>query len=137
MKVELTGLYNLETMASKEGYKNVSESISFAVIERHANITDTSECNADGTCDPDENHQKCPQDCPSGGEDGLCDLVEDGICDPDCNETRDEDCRIEYEIQLEEGWNLISFPLERLQGISAFILPLFFLLGILVWRIYI
>jgi len=137
MKAEQTGLYTLEVTASKESYKNVSDSISFAVIERHANITDASECNADGTCDPEETYQTCPQDCASGQLDGICDLVEDEICDPDCNGTRDEDCRIDYEVPMDEGWNLISFPLERLQGISAFILPLFFLLGILVWRIYI
>jgi len=137
IKAEQVGSHTLEVTASKEGYKNVSESISFAVIERHANITDTSKCNADETCDPEENHQTCPQDCASGGVDDYCDLVEDEICDPDCNGTRDEDCRIEYEVPVEEGWNLVSFPLERLEGISAFILPLFSLLGILAWRIYI
>jgi len=115
MEAEQIGSYTVEANASREGYKNASDSVSFAVIERHANITDASECNANGTCDPIENHQTCQQDCPSGGEDGYCDLVEDGICDPDCNGTRDEDCRINYQLQLEEGWNLFSFPLERLE----------------------
>jgi len=137
MTAELVGSYLLNVTASKEGYKNVSESISFAVIERYPNITEASDCNADGTCDPEENHQTCPMDCASGGVDGYCDLVEDEICDPDCNGTRDEDCRIEYDVPMDEGWNLISFPLERLEGISAFILPLFLMLGILAWRIYI
>jgi len=137
MKAEQSGSYTLEVTASKEGYKNASASISFAVIERHANITDASECNADGTCDPEETYQTCPQDCASGQLDGICDLVEDGICDPDCNETRDEDCRIDYQVEMDEGWNLVSFPLERLEGMippPALILPLFLVLGILVWR---
>jgi len=140
MKAEQVGPYILDVTASKEGYKNASDSISFSVIERHANITEASECNADGTCDPEETYQTCPQDCASGQLDGICDLVEDEICDPDCNETRDEDCRIDYEVPMDEGWNLISFPLERLEGMlppPALILPLFLLLGILAWRIYI
>jgi len=131
------GIYLVTATVSKEGYKTMSQSLEFSVISEIPDITVSSECNGDDTCDPEENHQTCPQDCASGQLDGYCDLVEDEICDPDCNETRDEDCRIDYEVPMDEGWNLVSFPLEKLEGISAFILPLFFLLGILIWRIYI
>jgi len=136
MDAEQIGTYTLDVTASKEGYKNASESIYFAVIEKHANITDASECNADGTCDPQENYQNCPQDCASGQLDGICDLVEDEICDPDCNETRDEDCRIDYGVPMDEGWNLVSFPLERLKGAISVFLPVFLLLGILIHKLY-
>jgi len=111
-----TGGYNAEVNLSREGYKSSTEGIIFAVIREEPSIQEESSCNEDGTCDSGENHQNCPQDCPSGGEDGICDLVEDGICDPDCNGTRDEDCRIDYNISLYEGWNLISFPLEKIEG---------------------
>jgi thioredoxin 1 len=47
----------------------------------------------DGYCDTHENYVICPQDCPSGVEDGYCDGIEDDICDPDCTaETDDPDC---------------------------------------------
>ncbi|MEA3255225.1 MAG: hypothetical protein U9Q22_05275 [Candidatus Altiarchaeota archaeon] len=48
-------------------------------------------CN-DSICEPHENYQNCPQDCPSGGEDDYCDKVDDGICDPDCSPQEDLDC---------------------------------------------
>ncbi len=39
----------------------------------------------DQLCDPaTENYARCPEDCPSGGDDGFCDGVKDGRCDPDC-----------------------------------------------------
>lgn len=55
-------------------------------------------CNLDGICEPCngkdcsliENSLTCA-DCPSGGNDYFCDLVNDGICDPDCN-NKDADC---------------------------------------------
>jgi len=45
-------------------------------------------------CDSMENHKNCPQDCPSGSEDGYCDWIEDGICDPDCYPWEDLDCEL-------------------------------------------
>jgi len=133
-----TGTYDIYAIFSREGYLEKTIHKAIEVIQEDVQIkVVTFSCDLDGECELNESYQDCPQDCPSGEEDGICDLVEDEICDPDCNETRDEDCRIDYGVPVEEGWNLISFPLERLEGISAFILPLFFLLGILVWRIYI
>ena len=38
----------------------------------------------DGSCGIREDYSKCPEDCPSGNIDSLCDGVADGICDPDC-----------------------------------------------------
>jgi putative hemolysin len=50
----------------------------------------------DGRCTVGENYKICPQDCPSGGEDGYCDGITDNICDPDCKalvvEEKDSDC---------------------------------------------
>ncbi len=47
-----------------------------------------------GICEPDEgeNYYTNPEDCPSGSEDGVCDLIEDGRCDPDCAPEADSDC---------------------------------------------
>ncbi|MDI6825845.1 MAG: DUF333 domain-containing protein [Candidatus Aenigmarchaeota archaeon] len=52
-------------------------------------------CNKNNECEPrlGENYRTCPQDCPSGSEDGYCDGVSDGICDPDCTEKEDPDCK--------------------------------------------
>ena len=46
----------------------------------------------DGICSAGENYDKCPNDCPSGGEDNYCDRMDDGICDPDCGPEDDPDC---------------------------------------------
>ena len=58
-------------------------------------------CNPNGKCDPGENYIFCPEDCPTGSADGVCDGAEDGKCDPDCAEGVDPDCKI-----LEEKGNL-------------------------------
>lgn len=51
----------------------------------------------DGICGFPENHLTCPQDCPSGSFDGVCDKIRDNICDVDCimlNQTKDDiDCK--------------------------------------------
>ncbi|MBN2095642.1 MAG: hypothetical protein JW727_06335 [Candidatus Aenigmarchaeota archaeon] len=51
-------------------------------------------CNQNGDCESllNENCFNCPEDCPTGASDGICDLVADGRCDPDCEEGSDEDC---------------------------------------------
>jgi hypothetical protein len=51
-------------------------------------------CIANGICEPNkgENYITCPEDCPSGSADGVCDLVKDGRCDPDCAPGTDPDC---------------------------------------------
>lgn len=49
-------------------------------------------CHPDGKCGPGENYIFCPEDCPTGSADGICDGVEDGICDPDCEKEEDPDC---------------------------------------------
>jgi hypothetical protein len=49
-------------------------------------------CNTNRICDSGENYNNCPNDCPSGGLDGLCDRAWDGICDPDCYRKDDNDC---------------------------------------------
>ncbi len=48
-------------------------------------VTIKVQCNSNGICEPSlgENYFNC-DDCPSGSEDGVCDLIDDGICDPDC-----------------------------------------------------
>ena len=52
----------------------------------------------DGGCTIGETYLNCPQDCTSGGLDGVCDGVKDGICDPDCVRLRtpeqDTDCLV-------------------------------------------
>ncbi len=60
-------------------------------------------CDDDGVCEPClepgcdtvENFLTCPKDCPSGSEDGYCDMKMDDICDPDCfdREIDCEDCQ--------------------------------------------
>jgi len=51
-------------------------------------------CNANGICEWDinENSINCPEDCPLGFPDEICDPIRDGICDPDCAPSVDPDC---------------------------------------------
>ncbi|MBL7170219.1 MAG: hypothetical protein ISS48_04325 [Candidatus Aenigmarchaeota archaeon] len=51
-------------------------------------------CNMDEVCQThlNENYFNCPEDCHSGSEDNVCDLIEDNICDPDCVGDADVDC---------------------------------------------
>lgn len=51
-------------------------------------------CNENGACELNlgENSITCPEDCPPGSRDGLCNSIEEGICDPDCPLGVDPDC---------------------------------------------
>ncbi|MBN2251263.1 MAG: hypothetical protein JW724_04240 [Candidatus Altiarchaeota archaeon] len=57
-------------------------------------LTVTVKCNANKVCEGKfrENSINCPEDCPSGFNDGLCNPIEDKTCDPDCPANTDPDC---------------------------------------------
>jgi len=59
----------------------------------------------DGTCGMPEDYTNCPQDCPSGSEDGYCDGIHEGICDFDCSPAKDPDC-----IGTEKGYSETPTP---------------------------
>jgi hypothetical protein len=48
-------------------------------------------CIPNGVCDAGENTIFCPEDCPRGGSDGICDGSPDGRIDPDCIQGYDPD----------------------------------------------
>jgi hypothetical protein len=49
-------------------------------------------CNSNGVCDTSETYETCPQDCPAGTSDRICNNPADGVCDPDCRAGVDPDC---------------------------------------------
>lgn len=51
-------------------------------------------CIPNGACDVGENTIFCPEDCLSGGSDGICDGSPDGKVDPDCIQGYDPDSGI-------------------------------------------
>lgn len=67
-----------------------------SVVELMDLSFDPSEC-GDDFCGLPENHNTCPEDCPSGGSDEYCDGIADGKCDPDCeiSQESDPDCEVE------------------------------------------
>ncbi len=50
-------------------------------------------CNQNHICESNlrENYETCSQDCPSGSQDGICDMIKDGKNDPDCLQGYDPD----------------------------------------------
>ncbi len=87
------GIYEVNAIVTKEGYKENIISIRFSVLKDDPEIETINYCNNDGICDiEDESHSTCPSDCPSGIEDGYCDGIEDDVCDPDCTSVQDPDC---------------------------------------------
>ncbi|MBM3189095.1 MAG: DUF11 domain-containing protein, partial [Chloroflexi bacterium] len=48
-------------------------------------------CEPNDRCDAGENSLYCPQDCQTGGKDGICDRVQDRRSDPDCMPGEDPD----------------------------------------------
>lgn len=75
--IEEETFYGEKTPIGKEELEEMEEKI--CVINR--------ECEY-----PSENYFNCPQDCPSGSKDGVCDERTDGKCDPDCEPGLDPDC---------------------------------------------
>lgn len=51
-------------------------------------------CIPNGACDAGENTIFCPEDCLSGGSDGICDGFPDGKIDPDCIQGYDPDAGV-------------------------------------------
>ena len=48
-------------------------------------------CISNNNCEENENSLTCPEDCKTGGPDGICDYKADNICDPDCDD--EPDCK--------------------------------------------
>lgn len=94
--------YELKTISDSEKCSTISFSPECAVCVledgEEIEVTDLmglsfEEGNCgDGRCALGEGYKNCPQDCPSGANDGYCDKEKDGICDPDCKEEEDIDC---------------------------------------------
>ncbi len=64
------------------------------------------ECDGDGFCNTTiENALNCPQDCPTGMKDGVCDAAKDNRVDPDCKEGVDPDDTAIYEEKIAEKHN--------------------------------
>lgn len=63
LKDAAEGSYSLWVNLSKKGYLNQKIEKDFAVLNKPAEISSASICNADGKCADEENKQNCPQDC--------------------------------------------------------------------------
>jgi hypothetical protein len=69
-------------------------------------------CNFDGICNGSETYLSCWRDCTSYSQDGLCLNYKGDGCDPDCARGVDSDCGVLFALLLNQGWNLISIPLD-------------------------
>jgi len=91
-KFDLTDLYTTLYIPYMKETKNIAifkdkKSIFTYEVSQYADVC------GDGSCQPHESNEDCPDDCPSGMEDDYCDKKEDGKCDPDCTQGEDLDCK--------------------------------------------
>ena len=76
---------------------DILTSNSISLTQKQINSIKKNRCIANGECEyPIENYFECPEDCLSGGIDGICDELKDEICDDDCirqnKKNLDSDC---------------------------------------------
>jgi len=104
--------YNWKTSISPNSIKEIVYKIKplslGAYIIKSTEVADTSDskifmsnpasfdvkCSPNNQCDAEENSVNCPEDCPAGADDGICNYKADGFCDPDCEE--EPDCKKSY-----------------------------------------
>jgi len=87
------------------------------------------ECNGDGFCNTSiENFMNCPQDCPTGIKDGICDAIKDNRVDPDCKEGVDPDDPAIYEEKIAEKHAQANYPIYGAIAAFAGIITLIFVI---------
>ncbi|MBU4245426.1 MAG: hypothetical protein ABIF85_04755 [Nanoarchaeota archaeon] len=118
-KADEQGMHSVSYLISKKEYENLSITNEFSVLDAPANIMSVSDCNGNGICENNENIKTCPQDCPSGLEDGYCDKVKDNKCDPDCTTYEDKDCK-STETSKEKYYILIILVVLLVIAIAAY-----------------
>ncbi len=95
------GNYTVKLMVSDGVYTAEALSGTFFVdvpeIKIEKEICGNDFCNIES-----ENSLNCPQDCPTGIKDNICDAVKDNRVDPDCEEGKDPDDTIIYETKIAE-----------------------------------
>ncbi|MBU1004575.1 MAG: hypothetical protein KKC54_08935 [Nanoarchaeota archaeon] len=106
-KLRIVSFYNTALMESTFGinenkdftlyipyYNEAKEIVIFNGAERvfGYDVSSFADVCGDGTCQPQESFEDCPNDCRSGMKDDYCDGVGDGKCDPDCPVNLDSDC---------------------------------------------
>jgi|GEM_PF-7086007 len=65
------GDYFVEVTASKDGYKEDTQTLEIAVLEKLPEVIKDMPCDADGVCNGEETRQNCPQDCLPGEQGEL------------------------------------------------------------------
>ena len=85
--------YKIRPLSLGEYSIGATEVIDSLTIENYISnpITFKVKCISNNQCNANENSLTCPEDCPTGSADGICDYKADNVCDPDCDD--EPDCK--------------------------------------------
>jgi hypothetical protein len=86
----------------------------------------TVRCNANSLCEAGETYLNCPEDCPTGSSDGICDGAKDGVCDLDCTPESDSDCTLSQNgtSQTPQDLLLPALAVLAVAGVAGIVLKL-------------